>query len=97
MGWEPAKPNEARKPLEPAKAWMPDEPAEAPPVPSAAAPGPGPNVTTKNSLMLSIVVSAFCEKRTASGQWEQNDVNADTGMNLRNRQISGRQSISESR
>ena len=46
MGWEPAEPTEVRKSLEPAKALKPYKPAEAPPVPSAAA--ACPNVTTIN-------------------------------------------------
>ena len=46
VGWAPAEPPEARRPLEPAKAWKTDELPEAPPFPSATA--PGPNVTNQN-------------------------------------------------
>ena len=58
VGWAPAEPTEARRPLEPAKAWKPDKLAEAPPVPPAIA--PGLDVTNQNSLIILLVVSAFC-------------------------------------
>jgi hypothetical protein len=66
VGWELANPTEARKPLEPAKTWKPDEPAEAPRFHCWQHPDPTsqPKIKNTKSLMLQIVVSAFLRKDT---------------------------------
>uniref|UniRef100_A0A674CIU8 Solute carrier family 4 member 1b (Diego blood group) n=1 Tax=Salmo trutta TaxID=8032 RepID=A0A674CIU8_SALTR len=64
VGWEPANPTGARKPLEPAKAWKPDKPAVSPPVPLAMA--PRPNVTNKTKTSLRLRALDFLERPTVA-------------------------------
>jgi hypothetical protein len=58
VGWAPAKPRQENLSSQPEKL------TEAPPIASATAPGPDVANKNKNSLMLLILVSAFCEDQT---------------------------------